>query len=413
MKPRTVRRSYIARTAAHQRRHKPDYILLILSALLMVIGLIVVYAISPGLAAQNDVSNNYYVSKQFVAIFLGLLVFGITSRLPIATWQKILWPMIVFAAISSVAVRIIGEQVNGAYRWIQIGGLSFQPVEFVKLTLILWLAAFLTIRIKEGTVGDTNKSLKPLAIIGLVSAFIIAGLQSDLGSAGVLAAIAAVMLFVAGLPLKRVALVTAVLVVVGGLFIASSGYRRDRFMTFLNPESDCQAAGYQTCQALIAIGSGGLTGRGLATSGQAFGYLPEAANDSIFAIMSEKFGFLGMSLILMLFAGLFSRLKRIIEHAPDDYSRLIVVGILAWLSTQAFINVGAMLGLIPLKGITLPFISYGGTSVVFVAAAIGIVFEISRYTTYEVSAGKEGGARESTTDWRRNRRPHYSTASRR
>lgn len=411
MRPRQ-RRSYIEKTAAHQRRHKPDYILLILSALLLVIGLIVVYAISPGLAAQNNVSNNYYVSKQFVAISLGLVAFGITSRLPTSIWQRIQWPLIIAAGVSSVAVRIVGEQVNGAYRWIQIGGMSFQPVELVKLALIIWLAGFLAARLKERDLEDYAKSLKPLGIVGAACIVVIAGLQSDLGSTGVIAAIVAIMLFVAGLPLKRVAVLAVVLIGVAGLFIASSEYRRDRFYTYLNPESDCQDAGYQTCQALIAVGSGGLTGRGLASSGQAFGYLPEAANDSIFAIMSEKFGFIGMSIILLLFAGLFSRLKRIIERAPDEQSRFIVVGVLAWLSTQAFMNVGAMIGLVPLKGITLPFISYGGTSVVFVAAAIGIVFEISRYTTYEISAGSEGSMHEGSTDWRRNRRPHYSTASR-
>ena len=144
-------------------------------------------------------------------------------------------------------------------------------------------------------------------------------------------------------------------------------------MTFLQPETDCLGAGYQTCQALIAVGSGGLTGQGLTSSGQAFGYLPEAANDSIFAIMAEKFGFLGMSCILGLFVAFFARLKRIMEHTEDLESRLIVAGVLAWMSTQAIINIGAMIGLLPLKGITLPFISYGGTSVIFVTAATALV----------------------------------------
>jgi len=170
------------------------------------------------------------------------------------------------------------------------------------------------------------------------------------------------------------------------LLILPFSYRRDRITTFMNPERDCQTSGYQTCQALIAVGSGGLFGKGLAHSGQAFGYLPEAANDSIFAIIAEKFGFVGASMLIVLLTMFFVRVKNIMERAPDDFSRLIVAGVLAWLSTQAVINIGAMLALLPLKGITLPFISYGGTSVIFVMAAVGLVFNISRYTSYGVNS---------------------------
>jgi len=187
---------------------------------------------------------------------------------------------------------------------------------------------------------------------------------------------------VAGLPLKRIFVIGGVVLLGSALLIVSTGYRRSRFETYLNPARDCQNAGYQSCQALITVGSGGLFGKGLGRGVQAYGYLPEAANDSIFAIFAEKFGFVGVSVLLGLFVGFFSRLKRLIDRAPDNYSRLLVTGILAWLSTQTIINVGAMIGLLPLKGITLPFISYGGTSVLFVTVAIGICFQISRYTTY-------------------------------
>jgi cell division protein FtsW len=206
------------------------------------------------------------------------------------------------------------------------------------------------------------------------------------------------------------------IVAVVALLVLPFSYRRERVFNFVNPEANCQTSGYQACQALIAVGSGGLTGKGLGYGAQAFGYLPEAANDSIFAIMAEKFGFLGMSAVIALFAALFTRLIRILERAPNMTSRLIVTGVLTWLSVQTLINIGAMIGLLPLKGITLPFISYGGTSIIFVLAALGMVFQISRYTTFGVNIEEELGepgerrqTRESATDWRRNRRPYHST----
>jgi len=192
----------------------------------------------------------------------------------------------------------------------------------------------------------------------------------------------AAMVFIIGLPMKRLLIIAGLIAIGGVMLVATSGYRRDRLETFLNPTKDCVTTGYQACQALITVGSGGMFGRGIAKSVQANGYLPGAADDSIFAIIAEKFGFIGVTTLLGLFTILFARLKNIIERAPDMYSRLVVTGVLAWLSTQMIVNVGAMIGLLPLKGITLPFISYGGSSVLFVTAAVGLAFQVSRYTTY-------------------------------
>jgi cell division protein FtsW len=185
-------------------------------------------------------------------------------------------------------------------------------------------------------------------------------------------------------------------------------------MTYLNPTQDCLSTGYQACQALIAVGSGGMVGLGLGNSVQAFGYLPEAENDSIFAIYAEKFGFIGVTVLLALLLAFLARLKRIMERAPDDVTRLIVTGAFAWLATQSLINIGAMIGLLPLKGITLPFISYGGTSVVFVMAVVGLVFQISRYTLYSVPRQTEGisgrGGYENSSDRRRIRGAYHPGA---
>ncbi len=396
-----------------QRRHRPDYTLLVISALLLVVGLVLVYSISPALGAQKNVAENYFVNKQLIAIVLGIIAFSAVSAIPPKAWRLFEMPLLITAALASIAVRLVGEEVNGAYRWIQIGGLSFQAAELIKFALIVWLAGFLADKKQRGLLAEraTQKTLLiALAVIGVVVVF----LQSDFGSGAVMVAIISLMAFVAGLPLKRVLLALMIVLIGATLAISLTPYRRDRLQTFLNPTSDCQGAGYQSCQALIAVGSGGIFGLGLGQSVQAYGYLPEAGNDSIFAIYAEKFGFIGSALLIALFGALFARIMKILEHTSDEYSKLLVAGILAWLSTQTIINIGAMVGLLPLKGITLPFISYGGTSLIFVMAAIGVVFSVSRYTSYSThNIGSKGPSNESTPSRRGDRRPHNATVSRR
>jgi cell division protein FtsW len=386
--------------------------LLLLSVILLVIGLIVIYSISPGLGAQKNVSDNYYAGKQLIAMLLGVGAFVITSNTPLSWWHKAQKPLLWAAVAAAVAVRLFGERVNGAYRWIQIGGLSFQAAELIKFALLVWLAGFLTERIREGSLGDPQKAFKPLLITLGAIAVVVAGIQSDLGSSGVMVIMIAAMVFVAGLPLKRLFLIGGVVAIGTVLLISTSSYRRARLETFLNPTRDCQTTGYQACQALIAVGSGGMVGLGLGRSVQAYGYLPEAANDSIFAILAEKFGFIGTALLLGAFALFFSRLVKIMERTPDTYNRLLVVGILAWLSTQTLINIGAMIGLLPLKGITLPFISSGGTSLIFICGAIGIAFQISRYTTFgaiseQTTGSHDGRAYDNSTGRRRVRGAYH------
>lgn len=389
MQPRR-RTAVMQRGAVTQRRHKPDYILLVLTAILLVVGLVVIYSISPGLAIQRNVSDNYYVNKQLIAIGLGIVTFIAMATIPFDIWRRFQKPLIGAAlGVTLIALALPVSEQYPAHRWIRFGGLSFQSVELVKFALIFVFAAFLADRMKRGEVNNLERTVKPIGIAFVVLVVAVAGLQSDLGSTAVLVAILGTMWFIAGLPIKRVLMFGGVVAVILLLAIGSSGYRRDRVMTFMNPESDCQAAGYQACQALIAVGTGGLFGKGVGHSVQAYGYLPEAANDSIFAVVAEKFGFVGVTALLCVFWAFFTRLKNIVERAPDNFSRLVVVGLLAWLSTQAIINIGAMIGLLPLKGITLPFISYGGTSIIFVTAAVGLAFNISRYTTFGVNEIEE------------------------
>lgn len=397
MRPR--RSAYVRQSPAGRqdtlelgRKHRPDYWLLIWCAALLSIGLVVVYAISPALGAAHNTDGNHYVVRQLLAIALCFVAFAFTSQVPLAWWRKAAKPLLILAGLATLLALVLPvDPAYPAHRWVRLGSFSFQSVELIKFAGLIWLAGFLANRMRAGEIASTSKTLKPLLFVLLGAGFVVAGIQSDLGSMGVIVAMMATMAFVAGLPMGRIALIAAIVLVGVVLAVASTPYRRDRLQAYLNPEANCQTSGYQACQALIAVGSGGLIGLGLGSSVQAYGYLPEAANDSIFAIYAEKFGFIGSVVLLGVMVALFSRLKSIAERVPDDFTRLLVVGILAWLSIQTVINVGAMLGLLPLKGITLPFISYGGTSVVFVSAAVGLVFQASQYASFTVPRDTDSG----------------------
>ena len=258
----------------------------------------------------------------------------------------------------------------------------------------------------------TLKDFKPLAITFIVFGIVIVVLQRDLGSAVVLMSMIAIMAFVAGLPILRLLIIIGLAVAVVLLAISSTQYRRDRLLTFFQPERDCAAQGYHACQALIAVGSGGVFGVGVGRSVQAYGYLPEAENDSIFAIYAEKFGFVGVVLLIGLLGALLMRVLNIMQRAPNRQMQLVVAGVFGWLGVQSIINIGAMIGLLPLKGITLPFISYGGTSLLFSMAALGLVFQISAYTSRRKTSFNDNDSErlrdENSNNWRRNSRTRYT-----
>jgi cell division protein FtsW len=393
------------------RRHKPDYWLLILAALLMTIGLVVVYSISPGLAASQNISQSYFITKQLIAVGLGVVCFSVAASLPISFWRRNVKTLVAAALIGCAIVMV--TPINATYpahRWIRLGGFSFQVAELIKLALMVWLAAFITDKWSKRRLNDSSATLWPLIVLLVVLGVVVAKLQSDLGSAAVMIAMAGAAAFTAGIPLKKIAMIGGLVIILVTVAISSSGYRRERLTTFLHPQSNCQGSGYQECQALISVGSGGLFGLGLANSVQAYGYLPEASNDSIFAILAEKFGFIGTVLILVIYGAFITRLKDIISRTPNMFSRILVVSVLAWFSTQMIINVGAMIGLLPLKGITLPLISQGGTSLLFMTAALGIVFQISRYTSFKAVEPQitddETRISSNSYDGRGVRRPH-------
>lgn len=414
-----TRRTSLPAQPAATRRHKPDYWLLILAALLLGIGLIVVYSISPALVVEKNIEGSFYVTRQLIAVGLSIIVFAVTATVPIDTWRRLAKPLLIVAAVLTViALLTPTNPMYPAHRWIRLGSFSFQSVELLKFAIIIWLAALLSKGMAKGPLKDDITTFKPLiiclGIVGVVVAFV----QSDFGSMAVIAAMMAAMVFVAGIPMKKLLFVGAIAAVAAVILISAVPYRRERIAAFIHQGETTNCAelktGYQACRALVAVGSGGMVGLGLGRSVQAFGYLPEAENDSIFAIYSEKFGFIGVTALIGLYIAFFARIKRVMELAADDFSRLVATGVFAWLATQSLINIGAMLGVFPLKGITLPFISYGGTSVLLVMAAIGLVFQISRHTLYSLPRSSNVNGRtgyEDSRDRRRVRGPYYPHSS--
>jgi cell division protein FtsW len=404
----------ISTAGSASRRHRPDYVLLILALLLLGIGVVVIYAIGPALAAVSGTSENHYINRQLVAIAISLVAFFVAANVPLRLWEKYKYVLLAAAGVMTLIALLMPVNPDyPAHRWVRLGTLSFQSVELLKLALLVWVASLLGRRTQQGGALDARGLLKPLSIALGGILVIVAGVQSDLGSTVVMIAMITAMAFAAGLPLQRVLLVSAVIIIGGLLLVAATPYRRDRLTTFFNPSADCQSTGYQACHAQIAVGSGGIAGQGLGSGAQAYGYLPKAENDSIFAIYAEKFGFLGVAVMVGIFIGFFARMKRIAERSEDVFARLLVVGVITWLSVQAMMNIGAMLGLLPLKGITLPLVSYGGTSVVFIMIAIGLVFQISRYTQFRLSTYNEtrnGGTHEDRLDRRRFRGAHHPTS---
>jgi cell division protein FtsW len=411
-----LRQSSVIKPQQSARKHRPDYGLFVIASILLAVGLVVMYAISPALAGLGGgVSDSYFVTRQLIAVIIGIIAFFVVSRISLENWLK--WQkLLILATIIVSALTFVMAGFNTGNRWIEFGAFSFQPVEFVKLTIVITFAGFLAKAIETGNLTNRNYWKAPF-IVATILAFIILVLQKDLGSSVVVFSIALAMILMAGYPLHKFGLIVLVVIVVGFGAIMSTPYRRDRVSTFLNPTQDCANEGYHSCQALIAVGSGGLMGVGLGKSIQAYGYLPESQNDSIFAIYAEKFGFIGSVLLLALYGNLLLRIFNIMQRAPNITAMLMTAGVFTWFLVQGAINIAAMLGLIPLKGITLPFVSYGGSSLIFSMAALGLVFHISRFTSLrKVVHGipsQGGGVTNENNSYRgRDSRPRYTVTRR-
>ncbi len=367
-----------------QKLPKVDRYVLWLVLSLLVIGLLTLSSASIVLSYQRFHNNYYYLLRQFAfGAVPGLALMYLFSRIDYHKWQKTAPLLVIVGIIMLVAVLIpkIGYKVGNARRWIDFGLFLFQPAEFVKLAMILYLASWYDRR--KHHVHDLYYGYLPsLAIVGLVTGLII--LEPDIGTMLVLASIAAVMFFIGGVRMRYIYVTAASALLVLWILIKAAPYRAQRFLAFMNPATDAQGISYQINQALLSIGSGGFWGLGFGQSRQKYSYLPEPIGDSIFAIMSEELGFIRICAILLLFLFLAYRGLKVARTAPDIFGKLVAGGITSWLIFQALINIGGIIGLIPLTGIPLTFISYGSTSLLISLASMGILLNISRYAEYEI-----------------------------
>jgi len=360
------------------KRHKPDKGLIIVIFLLLISGMAILSSASLEISQQREGSSYAYLLHQLIyGVAIGLVIFFVCQKINYKFWKKFSLLIFFGSLILMVLVFIpgLGYQHSGAQRWIGFGPISIQPAEFLKLGFIIFLAALFS---KKETKG-INTLIPFLAIILLVSALV--AKQSDAGTLGIIAIVGFVIYFLSGAKLYQW---LAVLVCYGlGFFalIKFFPYRMERFMVFLHPDiANPQGVGYQIKQALLGIGSGGLLGVGLGNSNQKYNFLPEPMGDSVFAIFAEEMGFIGSIVLLGLFLFFALRGLRIVKKAPDDFSKLLAIGIVGWLIIQTCVNVAAITGLIPLTGIPLPFVSYGGSALIAVLAGCGILVNISKYT---------------------------------
>lgn len=363
------------------RAHGSDRILLIVTMLLVAVGLFIVASASSGLSLKRFDTPYYFFIHQLVAgAGLGFIFLFITQAIPYQRWKHIA-PALLIGSIALMALLFVpglGVAHGGATRWLEVGGFfTFQPSEILKFTFILYLASWLAAKKKE--VGTMSFGLIPFLIMtAFAGAFLI--LEPDIGTLGVLSLSAAALFFLGGGRLAHLGFIILLGIGLLGVLIYLEPYRFSRFAVFLNPSLDTQGIGYQLHQALVAIGSGGIAGKGFGFSFQKLHLLPEPASDSVFAIVAEEAGFVGSVLLLILFLVFFWRGIMIAQKSRDAFAKLFVSGLTLLVFMQVMINTGALLGLLPLTGIPLPFISYGGTSLAMHLAQVGILLNISKHT---------------------------------
>ena len=363
-----------------RKRLKPaDGTLALILALLMMCGLLTLFSATYYKAIDKG-DALLEVKKQLIGVGLGGFLMFLTSRIPYRFWQR---PRVVilaltgsFALLVLVLIPGIGVYVNGSRRWLNAAGLSFQPSELAKIASVLYLASTLSFRLKQ--VERLWTGILPLLAVP-AAMFLLILQQPNLSTAGSIMIVAVLMMLLAGARWKHLSLMGIAGLAVGFAYAWVEPYRRERLLSFRNPFAQMSDEGYQLSQSLIAIGSGGLFGRGLGQGRQKFSYLPYPESDFIFAIIGEDFGLFGCCVVILLFVAFAIAGMRIALNCQDRYGCLLAAGITAMISVQAFINIGVVVGILPTTGLPLPFFSAGGTSISLLMAAVGILCNISRY----------------------------------
>jgi cell division protein FtsW len=363
------------------KSYKPDYILIGVVLVLLVFGLMMVASASVIKGFQDFGDRYYYAKHQLIyGIIPGLFLLILASRINYRRWIKLSLPFFILGIISLLIVLVTSLSFfhGGATRWISYGFVTFQPSEFVKIIFIIYLAAWLD---KRGNkINDIKSTLLPfLIIVGIIGVLVI--LQPNLGMLGIIALSALTLYFISGVRLLHVVSLMILGFSALAVFIKLEPYRLKRFATFLNPQADILNTGYQINQAVIAIGSGGLFGLGLGQSRQKYNYLPEPFGDSIFAIIGEELGFIGLFVLVSLFLIFIWRCFIIAKNAPDNFGKLLVSGITMVLVFQFLMNIAAITQFMPLTGVPMPFISYGGSALVSALFGVGVIANVSSHIT--------------------------------
>lgn len=361
-----------------KNRHSIDYVFLTIASILAIIGLFVFFSAALGVLAKSEAKfYSILVSQAALGLVGGALALFGASRIPHTFWRKNATYLLIGSIILTTLVFLpgIGFSHGGARRWIHIFGISFQPVEFLKIAFVIYLAAWLSWVRKK--IDNPLYGILPLVILlGIIGGVLI--FQPDTKSIILMVGTGVGMLFLSGTPLKHLLMLTVGAVILFGMLAMSTPYLKERVKTFINPSTDPQGSSYQLRQALIAIGSGGIGGRGFGQGIQKFTYLPEPQGDSIFAVIGEEFGFVGSTIVILLYILFAMRGLWISRRVPDYFGGLLASGLVILITLQSFMNIASITGLFPLTGVPLVFMSQGGTSLLVSLGVVGIILSISR-----------------------------------
>jgi cell division protein FtsW len=364
------------------RKLKSDRLLFLTTLVLVAVGVVMVYSASKVLATEQYGQPNLFLTKQVLFAALGLAAMIVAMRVDYQIYRepRVILSVVAFTLVALVAVLILGPKINNARRWFYVRGSGIQPSELAKIAMILFTAAVLERRMDR--IDDLKYSLGPIVVV-LLPIFGLIMLQPDFGSSMAVLFIVAVMVFAAGLPHRYFIGIGLSLVPVVAAAAMWAPYRMARLMAFWDPWQDRRRDGFQVVQSLIAVGTGGVTGRGLWDSVQKLFYLPYPHTDFIYAVVAEELGLVGASLMLACFCIITWRGLRTAAHAPDAFGSFLALGLTTMIAVQAFVNISVVLGLLPTKGIPLPFISAGGSSLIISLAGMGVLLNISQRASAE------------------------------
>jgi cell division protein FtsW len=403
------------------RRHRPKYSIVVLSTLLAILGFVVVFSAAPGLfdnmyasasescrifglvASDNviDCKMTEFLASQVFYLVAGLVCFFVATKLPVAFWRRgaliflgLAFGLSVLLIVAHALDLPLAVEAGGAVRWLKLGPFTFQPAELMKLAMLLFSASFLASAVSKGQLNSFRKTILPLLVILVAGLFFVAVFQSDFSSAIVIFAIVLAQLIVSGMKVRGILAFVAPFVGAGVLMVMFFTYRLGRIVDFFNEQCLAGDDLSQICSSLMSMGSGGWLGRGLGQGLSVF-WVPQVMDDAVFSLVGETFGFVGSLAVLIVFMALLYRILKLSEYLPNLYFQLVTAGAFGWIGLQTVINIGAFTKTIPLTGITLPFISSGGSSLICVMITMGVIFTISRYTSYS-KVNKEASLDENT-----------------